>query len=150
MEKAKEQNRNETRGVIWKVRGKPKKLVRNKAVPQAVSIGQLNIHNVLSKVNSNTIYDRSKNDTGLISIWYTNADTLTKDKLQELKEDINASSSPDIIAITEMKPKKYTKELTEVEYMIDDYIFEPVNFEDRGSTSGVAIYYRKFYKLLQA
>ena len=33
--------------------------VRNKAVPQAVSIGQLNTRNVLSKVNSNTIYDRN-------------------------------------------------------------------------------------------
>ena len=85
----------------------------------------------------------SKKDTGLISIWYTNADTLTKDKLQELKEDINASSLPDIIAITEMKPKNYTKELTKVEYMIDCYTFEPVNLEDRGSTRGVAIYYRK-------
>ena len=85
----------------------------------------------------------SKKDTGLTSIWYTNADTLTKDKLQELKEDINARSAPDIIAITEMKPKNNRKELTRVEYMIDDYIFEPVNLEDRGSARGVAIYYHK-------
>ena len=42
-----------------------------------------------------------------------------------------------------MKPKNYTKELTRVEYMIYDYIFEPVNLEDRGSTRGVAIYYHK-------
>ena len=153
MEKAKEQNRNETRDIIWKVRGTPKKRVRNKAVPQAVSTGKLSnsndTNNVLSKVNSNPIYNSSnlknisKKDLELISIWYTNADTFTKEKLQELKDDINACSPPDIIAITELKPKNYTKELTKVEYMIDDYNFEPANLEDRGSTRGVAIYYRK-------
>ena len=115
----------------------------------------MNTHNVLSKVKSNTIHDRSnlknisKKHTGLISIWYTNADTLTKDKLQELKEDINASSAPDIIAITEMKPKNYTKELTRVEYMIDNYIFEPVNLEDRGSTKRCCNLLPQVFKMLQ-
>ena len=85
----------------------------------------------------------SKNHPEVISIWYTNADTLTKEKLQELKDDINASSPPDIIAITEVKPKNYIKELTKVEYNIDGYKFEPVNLEDRGSTRGVAIYFRE-------
>ena len=72
MEKAKEANRNETHDIIWSA--VHKKRVRNKAVPQAVSISQLNTHNVLTKVNSNTIHDRgnlkniSKKDTGLISM----------------------------------------------------------------------------------
>ena len=69
--------------------------------------------------------------------------TLTKEKLQELKEDINASSPPDIIAIIEVKPNNYIKELTKVEYNIDGYKFEPVNLEDHGSTRGVTIYFRE-------
>ena len=82
----------------------------------------------------------------VLNIWYTNADTLTKNKIQELKDDINASSPPDIIAVTEIKPKNYTKELQIVEYMIDGYEFESVNLKDRGSTRGVGIYSRKSLK----
>ena len=53
-------------------------------------------------------------ETGLISIWYTNADVLTQAKIHELKEEISTSAvRPDIIAITEIKPKHYVRELTE-------------------------------------
>ena len=42
---------------------------------------------------------------GTLSIWYTNADTLTKDKLLELENEIHESNGPPyIIAITEIKP----------------------------------------------
>ena len=47
----------------------------------------------------------------LLRIWYTNADVLTKDKLCELKEDIKSDYPPDIIAVTEIKPKNYTRQL---------------------------------------
>ena len=88
----------------------------------------------------------SKNDSMVLNIWYTNADTLRKDKIQELKDDINASSPLDIIAVTEIKPKNYTKELQIVEYMIDGYEFESVNLKDRGSTRVAGIYSRKSLK----
>ena len=73
----------------------------------------------------------------VLNIWYTNADTLTKDKIQELKDDINASSPPDIIAVTEIKPKNYTKELQIVEYMIDGYEFESVNLKQQGESASI-------------
>ena len=51
--------------------------------------------------------------------------------------------APDIIAITELKPKNYTRQLTENEYEIDGYKFEQENLMDKGSTSGVAMYIKK-------
>ena len=47
-------------------------------------------------------------------IWYTNVDTLTKDKLLELNAKIK--SPPDIIAMTEIKPKNYTRVLEHKQY----------------------------------
>jgi hypothetical protein len=78
-----------------------------------------------------------------LNIWYTNADTLTKEKLHELKEDIKSDTPPDIIAITELKPKNYKRELTNVEYKIKGYRFEPKKLDDKGSTRGVALYIRE-------
>ena len=101
--------------------------------------------NAVNLINNKDKND-SKNDSMVLNIWYTNADTLTKDKIQELTNDINASSPPDIIAVTEIKPKNYTKELQMVEYMIDGYEFESANLKDRGSTRGVGIYSRKSLK----
>ena len=54
----------------------------------------------------------------LIRIWYANADTLTKEKIEELKQEIISSEPPDVIAITEIKPKNYKRQLSEVEYKI--------------------------------
>ena len=77
----------------------------------------------------------------LISIWYTNADTLTQAKIHghELRDDIKYNTPPDVIAIVEIKPKNYTRELTKTEYNIEGCRFEPANLEDKGSTRGVAI-----------
>ena len=48
-----------------------------------------------------------------LTLWYTNADTLTSDKIQELKSLISSADQvPDIIAICEYKPKNYSRELT--------------------------------------
>ena len=121
----------------------PKKRIRNKAVPQAAQTGKLSnakdLRNNKDKNDSNI----SKNDSRVLNIWYTNTDTFTEDKIRELKDVINASSPPDIIAVTEFKPKKYTKELQIVEYKIVGYEFESVNLKDRGSTRGVRVYFRK-------
>ena len=120
----------------------PKKRIKKTAVPQAATTGKLsnNLRNNKDKSDSNI----SKNGSGVQ--WYTNADTLTKDNIQELKDDINASSPPDIIAVTEIKPKNYTKELQIVEYKIDGFEFKSVNLKYRGSTRGIGIYFRKSLK----
>ena len=72
--------------------------------------------------------------------------TLTKGKIQELKDDINGSSPLDVIAVTEIKPKNYTKQSQIVEYKNDGYEFESVKLKDRGSTKGVGTYFRKSLK----
>ena len=105
----------------------------------------------MSGINSNKLSNLSCNlkksvttsikETGLINIWYTNADVLTQAKIHELKEEIITSDvHPDIIAITEIKPKNYVRELTEKEYEIDGYKFEHENLEEKNSTRGVGIY----------
>ena len=50
---------------------------------------------------------------GEIIVWYSNADVLTKDKLTELKCRIkNNSTPPHVIAISEVKPKHFKRQLT--------------------------------------
>ena len=83
-----------------------------------------------------------KRKSSLISIWYTKADTLTQAEIHKLKEEIK-SSTPDVIAIVEIKPKNYTRELSKTEYNIEGYRFEPANLEDKGSSRGVALYVHK-------
>ena len=75
----------------------------------------------------------------LLTIWYTNADTLTKDKLIELTNEINQENAPDVICITEFKPKNFSRTLTEVEYKIEGYEFVQEGI-DKVTTRGVAIY----------
>lgn len=77
----------------------------------------------------------------LLTIWYTNADTLTKDKVNELTNEINQENpeKPDIICITEFKPKNFSRTLTEQEYKIEGYEFVQVGIE-KAYTRGVAIY----------
>jgi len=56
-----------------------------------------------------------------LKIWYTNADTLTN-KMSELRSRIHQTKSePDVIAITEVKPKNARYNLTESEIKIDGY-----------------------------
>ena len=104
------------------------------------------------KNNNNTNESKTikKHGNGLIGIWYTNADVLTKEKLRELTEDIDTTTPPDIIAINEIKPKNYGRELNKIDYKISGYEFESVNLDDNGPTRGVALYIRntlKFSKL---
>ena len=60
---------------------------------------------------------------------HTNADTLTQAKIHKLKEEIKSITPPDVIAIVEIKPKKYN---------IEGYRFEPANLEDKGSSRDVS------------
>ena len=77
---------------------------------------------------------------------YTNADVLTKDKIEEIKDEIRCDSPPDIIAITEIKSQKYERILTENDYKIDGYKFEPVNLDVNDSSRGLAIYVKHSLK----
>ena len=77
-----------------------------------------------------------------LQIWYTNADVLTREKLNELKDFIDSSNAPDIIAITEIKPKNYKRVLSKSDYKLKGYLLEPVNLNVRNSTRGIAVYIR--------
>ena len=95
------------------------------------------------KNNRKNLKSQSKNENNnKLEVWYTNADVLTQEKLRELKEDIKSSNPPDIIAITEVKPKYYTRELSEVEYKIAGYSLEHDNLKEKDSTRGIAVYIR--------
>ena len=56
-------------------------------------------------------------------IWSTNADVLTKDKLLELN-DQTRNNAPEIIAISEVKPKNYKRTLSALEYKLHGYSIE--------------------------
>ena len=73
-------------------------------------------------------------------------DTLTKEKLHELKTELSSSIPPDIIAICEFKPKNYKRDLLEIDYKIENYCFEHDNLEDRGPTRVVSIYIHESLK----
>ena len=73
------------------------------------------------------------NSEGL-KIWYTNADTLTGEKINELTSRIR-NEHPDIIAITETNPKNSMYDLTDMCLNIDGYELMRSN-----SSRGVCIY----------
>ena len=71
---------------------------------------------------------------------------MTTEKLRELTEDIDTITRSDIIAINEIKPKNYGRELNKIHYKISGYEFESVNLDDSGPTRGVALYIRNILK----
>lgn len=83
-----------------------------------------------------------RNDGGLINIWCTNADVFTVDKHLELIALLNNSEiAPDLIAITEVKPKHSRFPWSKPMYKIDGYQMETHNTEtDHGR--GMMIYVR--------
>ena len=69
----------------------------------------------------------------------TNADVLTKDKLAELRRDAK-NEKPDIIAVSEVKPKNYEKMRTLAEYKIKGYLPEPLNIDNKVVGRGMLVY----------
>lgn len=63
----------------------------------------------------------------------------------ELKEEIKCKLAPDIIAISEIKPKNYKRELQENEYSITGYKFEHTTLE-KDNTRGIGIYVKDTLK----
>ena len=62
----------------------------------------------------------------MLKIVFTNADVLTSHKMQELKILI-AQDKPDIIAISEVKPKNFERVRTQAEYKLENYDMELLN-----------------------
>lgn len=107
------------------------------------------IEKEIEKIKNKTINIKNNNKMKStfpesLSVWYTNADVLTKDKIIELMDLINNSTQqPHIIAICEVKPKNYNRQLMEIEYKIDNYTFVHENLEDPTQTRGVGVYVHK-------
>ena len=70
---------------------------------------------------------------------FTNADVLTKDKLLELKELI-ASQKPDVISITEVKPKNISRTITNLEYQLPGYNLESDGLIGKNASRGTIVY----------
>ena len=78
--------------------------------------------------------------TPSIKVLFTNADQFTHSKKDELLERI-ITDKPMIIAVSEVKPKNSSKDMTEVDYNIEGYTLKPVNIETSPSTGiGIIIY----------
>ena len=73
-----------------------------------------------------------------VNILFTNADNLTQVKMSELKQRI-ITEKPMIVAISEVKPKNFSKFRTLQDYAIPDYTLHPVNLENE-SGRGIAVF----------
>ena len=73
-----------------------------------------------------------------INILFSNADQLTKEKMSELHQRI-ITEKPLIIAISEMKPKRNSKNMTDQDYAIPSYTLHPINL-DNEKGRGIAVY----------
>jgi hypothetical protein len=75
-----------------------------------------------------------------LTVWYTNADTLTKEKINELAIRIKeAEQKPDLIAVSEVKPKNYKEPLNAAQYQLTGYLSEILNIE-RDVGRGMLLY----------
>ena len=64
----------------------------------------------------------------------------------ELTQQIKIENPPDVIAVSEIKPKNYKRELKETEYEIPGYEMEPENLEEKDATRGLLIYIKNSLK----
>ena len=81
-----------------------------------------------------------KIDCKYVNIMYTNADVLTKNKLIELKSRVR-DQNPHIILVSEVKPKRFKRKLTAIEYAIEGYHLETLNL-DKEEGRGLCTYIR--------
>ena len=111
---AKEKTQQEqTSNVVYIVRGRPgeRQVIKEKKE-----------HN--EQPNSGTCAEE-------IFVWYSNADVLKKDKLTELKCRINNNfTPPHSMAISEVKPKHFKRQLTLQEYNLEGYSMETRNMNE--------------------
>ena len=79
------------------------------------------------------------------NILFTNANTLTQTKLQELKLRIE-DTPPSIIAISEVKPKNFTRDIQLSEFNIDGYELLSINISKDTSGRGMLLYVKDSLK----
>ena len=78
-----------------------------------------------------------------LNIMFTNADTLTKDKMLELLQTIyNRSTLPHVFAISEAKPKNSKTDFHPVTVQIPSYNMEPLNMELTDKGRGMLLFLR--------
>ena len=78
-----------------------------------------------------------------LNIMFTNADTLTKNKMLELVQTIyNRSTLPHVIAISEAKPKYSKTDFNPVTVQIPSYNMEPLNMKLTDKGRGVLLFLR--------
>ena len=74
-------------------------------------------------------------------IWSTNSDVFTKEKFLELKQRLSdADTKPDIIAISETKPKNFEVEIPPSAYAIPGYDCELRNVSKNSAGRGLLLY----------
>ena len=75
------------------------------------------------------------------SIWYTNIDTLTQNKLHEITWRRNQEKyKPDVIALVEGKPKNSGAEWNPVRHKIQYYNIESININPSDQGRGIYVY----------
>ena len=85
-----------------------------------------------------------------LSVFCTNVDTLTSDKLHELKLRIdNCEVKPDIISLQEVKPKNFRFERYASEYNLDGYEMDTVNLKKDTPGRGLIVYIINSLKFTQ-
>ena len=83
--------------------------------------------------------DRTPNKK--LNLWITNADVLTQEKIMELKARMK-DSPPDVIAISEVKPKNLKHQSELVHYALDGYEMDFVNLINE-TGRGMIVYISK-------
>ena len=90
--------------------------------------------------------NREGDQRGSLKIWTPNCDTLTNDKLEELKCRISMEDeAPDVIALSEVRPKNAKFPRSLVEYQIAGYEMESRNIENT-TGRGIIMYMNKNLK----
>lgn len=121
----------------YKRDGLPDKLNNSKDKDKTLNVtSAMNVH-VSSKPNSTNSHMHSRSALPSLSVAYTSADTLTSNKLSELKAII-PKIRPHIIAITEVKPKHFKERLNQ-DFTIDNYTLFPCSLEP-SNDRGIIIY----------
>ena len=89
--------------------------------------------------------DREKNrsivySVNALKIMFTNVDTLTQSKLQELTLRDDEDAQPIILVVQEVKPKSYSRDIQLSEYNIEGYEMLPLNISNNSTGRGMIIY----------
>ena len=92
------------------------------------------------KQKDNDQYKGNVHNVDSFKVVSSNVDTLTSDKLQDLRVRIDLmDSKPSIIALCEVKPKNFRYERNLAEYNVEGYNLLPLNIGKDDPVSGMLI-----------